>query len=137
MVARSRIISTEWPIARAASALSPAVRMRRPQRVVLNAQNRIGASTTPNKNSTLMRSAARTCGTSLHQPKSIAGSRAAVGSISGLPRKNASPVPNSISEMPTATSLTRGSEQMPACSAPNSAPVRPAASTPNHGEPVR
>ncbi len=80
----------------------------------------IGASTTPIRNSTLMRSAARTCGMSLHQPKSIAGSRGAVGSISGLPRKNASPVPNSISAMPTAMSLTRGSEQMPACSAPSS-----------------
>ena len=74
---------------------------------------------------------------SLHHPKSIAGSRGAVGSISGLPRKNASPVPNSISAMPTAMSLTRGSEQMPACSAPSSAPVIPAASTPSHGEPVR
>ncbi|MGY4161960.1 hypothetical protein ACVINW_007802 [Bradyrhizobium sp. USDA 4461] len=84
-----------------------------------------------------MRNAARSCGTSLHQPKSIAGSRAAVGSISGLPRKKARPVPSSISAMPTAMSLTRGNEQMPACSAPNSAPVIPAASTPSHGEPDR
>ncbi|MGY4161961.1 hypothetical protein ACVINW_007803 [Bradyrhizobium sp. USDA 4461] len=38
MVARNLISSTEWPIARAASALSPAVRINRPQRVVLNAQ---------------------------------------------------------------------------------------------------
>src|ERR1700738_4767569 len=124
-------------MARVASALSPAVRINRPQRVARNAQNRIGARTRPSRNSTLTRSAERTCGTSLHQPKSIAGNRGAVGSISGLPRKNARPVPNNISAMPTATSFTRGSEQMPACSAPSRAPVTPAARTPSQGEPLR
>ncbi len=73
-------------MARAASELSPAVRINRPHRVVRNAQNRMGAMATPIKNSTLIRNAARTCATSLHQPKSIAGNRGAVGSISGLPR---------------------------------------------------
>src|SRR5271166_946780 len=63
-------------MARAASALSPAVRMIKPQRVVLSAQTRIGASATPIRNNTLTRNAARTCGISLHQPKSIDGSRA-------------------------------------------------------------
>ena len=86
MVARSRIASTEYPMARAASELSPAVRINKPQRVVRKAQYRIGASATPIRNSTLIRSAARTCAMSLHHPKSIAGSRGAVGSISGLPR---------------------------------------------------
>ncbi len=86
MVARSRIARTEYPMARAASELSPAVRINRPQRVVRNAQYKTGASAMPIRNSTLIRSAARTCAISLHQPKSIAGSRAAVGSISGLPR---------------------------------------------------
>ena len=63
-----------------------ALRINRPQRVVRKAQYSIGASAMPIRNSTLIRSAARTCGTSLHHPKSIAGSRGAVGSISGLPR---------------------------------------------------
>ena len=44
----------------------------------------------------------------LHQPSANAGRCGACGWISGLPRKNASPMPNSISAMPTATSLTRG-----------------------------
>ena len=86
MVARRRIKSTEWPMARAASELSPAVRIRRPQRVERKAQYRMGASATPIRNITLMRSAAWTCGMLLHQPKSIAGKRGAVGSIRGLPR---------------------------------------------------
>ena len=84
-----------------------------------------------------MRSAARTCGMSLHQPKSIDGRCGAVGSISGLPRKNASPVPSNMSAMPTAMSLTRGSPQIAACSAPSAAPQSPAATTPSHGDPVR
>ena len=41
-------------MASAASALSPAVRMIRPQRVVRSAQTRIGASATPIRNSTLI-----------------------------------------------------------------------------------
>ena len=41
-------------MARAASALSPAVRTIRPQRVFLSAQTRIGASATPMMNSTLI-----------------------------------------------------------------------------------
>ena len=124
-------------MARAASALSPAVRRISPQRVVVSAQTRSGASATPIRNSTLIFSAARTCGTSLHQPKSIAGRIGALGSISGLPRKKASPVPNSISAMPTAMSLTRGRPQIAACTSPSSAPDMPAASTPSHGDPVR
>jgi hypothetical protein len=60
--------------------------MIRPQRVVLSAQTNSGASATPIRNRTLIFKAARTCGMSLHQPKSIDGSRGAVGSISGLPR---------------------------------------------------
>ena len=104
---------------------------------MVSAQTSNGASATPMRNSTLILSAARTCGMSLHQPKSIAGRIGADGSISGLPRKKASPVPNSISAMPTAMSLTRGKPQIAACSKPSSAPDMAAASTPSQGEPVR
>ena len=67
----------------------------------------------------------------------MAGSVGAAGWISGLPKKKASPVPSSISAMPTAMSLTPRSEQRTPCKSPNRTPARPAASTPTHGEPDR
>ena len=88
-------------------------------------------------NSALICSADCTCADELHQPADTAGRCGAVGPINGLPRKNASPTPNSISAMPTATSLTRGREHSHACSAPSATPATPAVSTPSHGEPVR
>ena len=86
MVARIRIALTEYPMARAASLLSPAVRRISPQRVVFKAQTSRGANTTPMRKRALICKAARTCDTLLHQPKSIAGRIDAVGSMSGLPR---------------------------------------------------
>ncbi len=99
-------------MARAASALSPAVRSTRPQRVLRSAHTRNGANATPIRNRTLIFSASCNWGMAVHQPKSIAGRMLALGAISGLPRKKASPMPNSISAMPTAMSLTLGSPQI-------------------------
>ncbi len=57
--------------------------------------------------------------------------------MNGLPKKKASPVPNSIRAMPMATSLTRGNLQRNPCSKPNSPPASPATATPAQGEFVR
>ena len=88
------------------------------------------------RNSGFTWSAARTWGESLHAPSGIAGSMAAFGWMYGLPRKNARPVPNSISPMPTAMSFTRGRLHTRPWSSPRARPAPPAASTPSHGLPV-
>jgi hypothetical protein len=56
--------------------------------------------------------AALTCGMSDQKPSGIAGRSGADGWMKGLPRKKASPVPNSISAMPIAMSFTLGNEQI-------------------------
>ena len=97
----------------------------------------LNASAAPARNSTLTRSAACTCGRSDHQPRLIAGRSGATGWMKGLPKKNASPVPSSISAMPMAMSLTRGSEQSNPWTSPKIAPASAAASTPIQADPVR
>ncbi len=124
-------------MARAASALSPAMRRIRPQRVCVSAQTseRRERDADEEQHVDLQRGAHLR---DVAPPAELDRGRiGACGWISGLPRKNARPVPNSISAMPTAMSLTRGKLQIAACSTPSSAPDTPAASTPSQGEPVR
>jgi hypothetical protein len=66
-------------MARAASALSPAMRTIRPRRVARNAHQSRTATAMPIRNSTLMRSAASTCGTLDQKPNGTAGSCGALG----------------------------------------------------------
>ncbi len=124
-------------MARAASALSPTVRTTNPQRVRCKTKSTAPLMAMPRTNSTFTCSAERTADDELHQPSGIDGRCGAVGPISGLPKKNASPTPKSIKAIPTATSLTRGRLHSQACSAPSITPTAPAASTPSHGDPVR
>mgnify|MGYP003694492193 CR=1 FL=1 len=90
----------------------------------------------PTKNIGLISKAERIAGLSLQLPSGSPGSIAARGSMNGLPRKNARPMPKMNSAMPTAMSLTRGRLQMAACSNPSALPATPAASMPSQGEPV-
>src|SRR4029077_1821470 len=70
-------------------------------------------------------------------PKSSTGNCGAIGATNCLPKKNARPLPKMIIAIPAATSLTRGSSVMPACSNPSRPLTAAAASAPNHGEPER
>jgi hypothetical protein len=72
-----------------------------------------------------------------HQPKGMDGRLGATGWMKGLPKKNASPIPKSMSAMPMAMSLTRGIEQITPCRMPNIAPASAAAPTPAQADPVR
>ena len=112
-VATSRTRLTEAPIARAASTLSPASRTIRPQRVFVSAQaQREGEHDADHEQVVDLQRLA-----DLRDARSTSRGRCAprlgaLGWMKGLPRKKARPVPNSISAMPVAMSLTRGSWQM-------------------------
>ena len=86
MVASVRMRSTERPMARAASALSPAIRRMSPQRVFLRPHSSTIARAMPMKNIGLMSKAERIAGFSLQLPSGSPGSIAARGSMNGLPR---------------------------------------------------
>jgi len=113
------------------------MRTMRPQRVFLNAHHMNTASAMPMKNSGLISSAERTCGSDDQPPSEIEGRCGACGWMKGLPKKKARPVPNSIMAMPIAMSFTLGSLQIYPWIAPKKQPERPAQNTPNQGEPVR
>ena len=90
----------------------------------------------PMKNSGLTWSALLRLALSLQNPSGIEPSLGASGWMYGLPKKNATPTPNSIMAIPTATSLTRGRPQIEPCIAPSTEPASPAAKTPIHGLPL-
>ena len=69
------------------------------------------------------------------KPNGMAGRAGAEGWMKGLPKKNARPVPNSISAMPMAMSLTRGNLQIQPWKRPKQMPLPAAARTPSQGEP--
>ena len=105
-------------MARAASALSPAMRTIRPQRVLREAPTHSATrerDADEEQRVDLQRRAhLRDVAPAAERDRRRAAAPAA--GCSGLPRKNARPVPNSISAMPMAMSLTRGSVQMQPCS---------------------
>ena len=82
------------------------MRTIRPKRVLRKAHHRSTASAAPTKNSGFTCSADCTAGLSDQPPSGSDGSRGALGWMKGLPRKKASPVPNSIMAMPMAMSFT-------------------------------
>jgi len=64
----------------------------------------------------------------------MAGRLGAFGLMNGLPKKKASPEPNSISAMPMAMSLTFGNLQIQPWNRPKHRPAKAAASRPSQGE---
>ena len=66
----------------------------------------------PTISSELICSAVAICWLPVQAPSENEPSRGADGWMYGLPKKNATPVPNSIIAMPTAMSFTRGSLQI-------------------------
>src|ERR1700722_11954429 len=124
-------------MARAASELSPTVRSTSPQRVRSSMKPMAGARSNPTTKSALICSAERTSGELDQKPRSMAGSFGALGWMNGLPRKKARPVPNEMSAMPIATSLTRGRLHRQPCRPPGAAADAPHDPPHDHAEPRR